>query len=294
MSRPQNPVRHPSARARKALGALALALAASAVSPAAMAAEEAHYCPGHGPTDPPFHRTSKDESSFAAILHTVNIWHGLLGGTDDPKFRKLEHGGKATAGERLLFRYDNPADVCDPSNEPVPFLATLINFAIFIGLVTHFGKKPLAEALKKRKEGIMADIETAARLQDQAESRLREYEGRFENMESTLAALKADYASQSEIERARVIAEAKERRTRMMRDAEFRIDQELKEARAMLVAEAIAEGTVAAERLLADKITAEDGARLADEYLVSIGKLGPARAPGASSAGVASGLGGAS
>ena len=47
----------------------------------------------------------------------------------------------------------------------------MINLAILLGLFMKFGKKPLAEALAKRKKAIVEDMEAAKSLGDAAEAR---------------------------------------------------------------------------------------------------------------------------
>ena len=72
----------------------------------------------------------------------VNWWHGLL-------------GKKEGVHPNILWR---------SPEEPPPFLASVINFALFAFIVVYFGKKPLAAALAKRKESIMREIEDAQLL----------------------------------------------------------------------------------------------------------------------------------
>jgi F-type H+-transporting ATPase subunit b len=238
---------------------------AAAAAPAHAAEEhgaahgEAH-CPGHGPLDPPHH---------------VNWWQGLLG-VDNEKAQS------PSFVNRLLWRYENKDDPCDPKNQPPPFLASALNFLVLVAILYRFGRAPINAALAKRKQAIMGDIEAAARLRRDAKKRLAEYEERFERLEETLEALKADYAAQGQREKERILAEAEERRARMKRDAEFRIEQEMKEARAQLLREAVEGAVRAAEELIRARVNATDMARMADEYLLSIGPaLGGAGSGGA-------------
>jgi F-type H+-transporting ATPase subunit b len=207
---------------------------------------EAH-CPGHGPMDPPGH---------------VNWWHGLIGVNN-------EAAGKGGINA-LLWRYHNPNDPCDPKNEPPPFLASALNFGLLAFIVVRFGRKPITEALRKRKQSITQEIDNASRLKDEAERRLEDYEDKLERLEETLAELKAEYAAQAEVEKAHLLAEAEQRRVRMRRDAEFRVEQELKAARAMLLQEAVQNAVTAAEELLRQRIGKEDLDRVAEEYLKAI------------------------
>lgn len=223
------------------------------------------HCPGHGPLDAPHH---------------VNWWHGMLMANSE----RAEKGGFVN---HLLFRYHNENNPCDPKNEPPPFLASLLNFGLLAFIVYSFGKKPIGEALLKRKQTIMQDIDTATRLREEAEERLADYEQKFARIDETLEQLKGELAAQADIEKKFILAEAEERRVRMRRDAEFRIEQELKAARVELLHQAVEGAVVAAEELLRKSTAAHDQERLAKEYLSAIPaaltqgvKLGGAAAAG--------------
>jgi F-type H+-transporting ATPase subunit b len=214
--------------------------------------KDAHgHCPGHGPMD-----------SLREHAH-INWWQGLAG-IDNEKAKS------ASGLDKLLWRYYNPQNECDPANQEPPILAQVINLAILLGLFIRFGKKPLAEALAKRKKAIVEDIEAARALGDAAEDRLAEYEEQFENLEDRRIELREESQVQWEAEKKRILAEAEERRSRMRRDAEFRVQQELKEAQQEILREAVEGATRAAEELLAKRLSQGDHDRLADEYLTSI------------------------
>jgi F-type H+-transporting ATPase subunit b len=224
---------------------------------------EHEFCPGHGPADPP---------------PPPNWWRGLL-------MVNNERAKSDSFINQLLFRYENKNDPCDKDNQPPPFLATVINFAI-LGLILYkFGRKPLAEALVKRKATIMSDIETATKLKEDAERRLEEYEDKFERMDETLSQLRAELAAQSEQEKKHILAEAEERRVRMLRDAEFRIEQEGKAARAELLQQAVVGAAAAAEELLVKKVGPSDLDRMAEDYLKAVGTAIKGRSVGAAAPG---------
>ena len=208
-----------------------------------------HECAGHGPEDPP---------------PPPNLWHGLITVNNEAVVK----GGFLN---RLLFRYENPKDPCDPLNEPPPLAASLINFGVLAFILYRFGRKPLAEALVKRKQSIMAEIDTATKIKDDAEARLEDYEDKLENMEGKLEEVRAEYAVQAEVEKKHLLAEAEERRMRMRRDAQFRVEQELKTARAELLREAVVNAVAAAEELMIKQVTANDLDKMANDYLKAIG-----------------------
>ncbi|AKT44222.1 hypothetical protein [Chondromyces crocatus] len=223
-------------------------------APAPAPAPKPEHCPGHGPMDAPHH---------------VNWWQGILA-VDNEASQK---GGINS----LLFRYNNKTDPCDPKNQPPPFLASMLNFGILAATLFVFGRKPLKEALVKRRQVIMQDIDTASRLKQEAERRLGDYEDKLEHLDERLETLKADYIAQAEAERKNLLVELEERRARMQRDAAFRIEQELKEARAQLLAEAVRGAVAAAEELIQAQVSSTDQQRLAEDYLSTFaGSLGTA------------------
>ncbi len=208
-----------------------------------------HECPGHGGDDPP---------------PPMNLWHGLLMVNNE----RAEQGGFVN---QLLFRYENPQNPCDPKNEPAPYMASLINFGVLALVLYRFGRKPLADSLSKRREDIMAEIETARRLKADAAARLADYEDKLENIEIERKATLEEYAAQAEVEQKHVLAEAEERRIRMRRDAEFRVEQELKAMRDALLRDAVVEASGAAEALILRQMNAADQDRMAADFLRAVG-----------------------
>jgi len=211
-------------------------------------AHEAH-CPGHGPLDPPGH---------------INWWKGLLW-VDNVRSQQ-------PGLNQLLFRYENQLDHCDPKNTPPPFLAAILNFGIFGFVLYRFGKKPLVEGLKRRKQQIMADIETATRLREAAEDRLADIEEKIDRLEDTAEELRKELRAQAQAERAAVLAEAEQKKARLVKDAEARVEQELAAAQDAIVKEALLEALAAAEELIAKKATPADQERILREHLAGVGK----------------------
>ncbi|HEY2735517.1 MAG TPA: ATP synthase F0 subunit B [Polyangiales bacterium] len=175
----------------------------------------------------------------------INWWHGLL-------------GEKADTPPGLLWR--------EPG-EPPPFLASLFNFGLLVLIVVRFGKKPLRDALVKRKETIVRELEDARRLREAAEKRLAEYQHKLEKIHDDLERVRSEYREQGELEKARILQEAKERRERMRKDAEVILSQEVKQMRQDLLVEVVREATKVARDLLAKEMTLGDHDRFAESFL---------------------------
>ncbi len=214
-------------------------------------AADAHgggHCPGHGPLDPPPH---------------VNWYQGLLGVDND---KALNGSGV----QKLLYRYKNDQDECDPKNQEPPVLAALINLGVVLYLLVRFGKGPVMEGLVKRKKTLMADIESANELKTDAETRLATYEKQLARIEERGKELRAEYTAQWEAEKKRILSEAEEKSTRQRKDAEFRVAQELKQAEADLLRDSVDGALAAAEELIRKRIQETDQTRLAEEYVAGV------------------------
>jgi len=233
---------------------------------------DAHgYCIGDGPQDRP-----KD----------INLFHGWLGVNNEkavpapPKGGGEEWWGKEWFGNkdwwtwRLTphpWRYENHDDHCDPRNQPIPLLASVINIGVLLFLLMRFGRKPVEESLSKRKKSIMSEIDKAQHIKKNAQERLDRYEDDLEHLEEKLEALRDQYAAEGAYEEKRAKEDVAEARERMIADAEFRVSQEGKTARDNLSREALEQALHAAEVLLGKAISKADHDRLAEEYLDQIG-----------------------
>jgi len=178
----------------------------------------------------------------------INWYYGLLAETDDPE-------------PSLLFR---------PKGMQPPLAAMLLNTAILFYVIYRFGNRPLSEALKKRKASIMQGMDDAARMKEDAADRLGEYEEKLAHIDEEIERLKREMREAGEAERARILAEATERRARVERDARLLIEQELKAARQELVREAVEGAIKSATEKLTKEIGMADHQRMAEEYLAAL------------------------
>jgi F-type H+-transporting ATPase subunit b len=163
-----------------------------------------------------------------------------------------------------------------PKGMPVPFGALALNAAILYFLLFKYGRKPIGDALRQRKLGIMKGIEDAAKMKAAAEARLSEYQKKLDEVDQEVARIRREMKQSGEAESARILSEAKERRARMERDARTLIDQELKAARENLLRDTVRAAVKSAEVTLTARIGDADQQRLGQEYLASIKASGNA------------------
>ncbi|HVJ15718.1 MAG TPA: ATP synthase F0 subunit B [Polyangiaceae bacterium] len=227
-------------RLRRLLVMLAVA-ALSVFAVPAVAAE------GHGEgKEAAAHGEGHESHDFS--LKDINWFYGMIG---------VKEGVQPNA----LWR---------PPGMPAPFGALLINAAILYLILFRMLSEPITQGLKSRKETIMRGMDEAAKMKREAKQRLREFEDKLEHIDDEVERLRSEMREVGELERVRILSEAKERRARMERDAHLLIEQERKAARELLMAEAGKAAVAAAAQTIQSKLTGTDQQRMADEYLAGL------------------------
>ena len=177
---------------------------------------------------------------------------------------------EATEGPESPNWYD--LQRVDKHGQPVPpFIAMLVNFGILAAGYYYLGRKPVAVALKSRRDRIAREIEEADKMRKEAEERATIYQAKLAHLEEEVKAARGALVHAGEAERDRVMAEAAAKAERMRKDAEFLVEQELKQIRQDLWKDTVEAAVLAAEELLKKRVTPADQERLADEYLAELG-----------------------
>lgn len=153
---------------------------------------------------------------------------------------------------------------------PPPFIATVINFLIMVGIVYWAIRRKVNPALADRRAAIEAEINEAKRLQAEAEALHKEYTERLAKMEAELAALREEFIKAGQAEYDRIIAEARARAERMQREGESMIQQEVQQLRSDLMREAVEAAIASAEQTIKTAMDTSDHHRLADEFVARL------------------------
>jgi len=158
-----------------------------------------------------------------------------------------------------------------------PYLAMVINFGILIAGYYLLGRKPIAAALQNRRDTIAKDIDEAHKMLAEAQARAQTYQAKLEHLEDEVKTARAALVQAGEAERDRIVGDAEAKAERMRKDAEFLVDQELKQIRQDLWRDTVEAAVGAAEELLKKRVTTADQERMAEDYLADLGgkKTGP-------------------
>ncbi len=195
----------------------------------------------------------------------------------DPEDASGEEASEAGEGEHAL----KAINWTDFSNtKQVPYVVYFGNFVLLIGLYVYFGKKPVAEGLKARRDSIAKEIEEAQKMKKEAKQRAKKYQAKLEGLDEELASAKQGLIEAGEADKARIVREAEEKAARMNRDAAALLEQETRQIHEDLVNETVEAAVREAEELLKKRVMPEDHERLAEDFLASLNKRpAPSLAP---------------
>ncbi len=153
------------------------------------------------------------------------------------------------------------------------YIYRVINFVVAFGLIAFFVRKPIRNAMAARSEGIAQQLEESKSARQDAEAKFAEYDAKLSAATAEIDEIYAGIRREGEVEREKIIANAKEMAEKIKADAHRAAANEVNAARAALRKEATALAVALAEELLRKNITEQDQARLIDEYMQKVGEL---------------------
>ena len=153
------------------------------------------------------------------------------------------------------------------------FLWRSLNFAITLGILIYFVRKPAKNALRERSENIARDLDEAQKSREDAEAKFAEYDEKLNKAEAEIEQIAADLKKEGELERDKIIAAAKEQAEKIKQEAEKSAAFEVARARAELQQEAARLAVELAEELLKKNVNDKDQNNMVDEYMKKVGEL---------------------
>jgi len=170
------------------------------------------------------------------------------------------------------WSFDYGEKTKDPTHEgwPAPFGWALVNFAVFLGILSRILWAPLKKGWESRHDSIKRELDEATRLRKEAEAKLAEFTRKVAHVDDEVKTLLAQLKHDAEGDRARIIAAAEQEAHRLKVEADRQIQVEIERARAELRKETVDAALKAAEQLLTSRITADDQRRLADQYVAGV------------------------
>jgi F0F1-type ATP synthase membrane subunit b/b' len=205
-----------------------------------------------------------------------DVYGGPLG---DGKM--VDHDGNVVMHPKEIKNADGTTStVMEPAEEEgmsPPFVFMLLNFGILLIILAKFGGPVAAKSARERSEQISTALEEAAKLREQAQNKLTEYENRIKDVDAEVKKLVDGIRADADADKARILAAAAKQAEQMKKDADLRIAAEIDLARAALQREVAVAATGATEKLLREKVTGEDQTKLVTTFIGNVASGGASK-----------------
>jgi F-type H+-transporting ATPase subunit b len=153
------------------------------------------------------------------------------------------------------------------------FLYRVLNFGIVVAILVYFLSKPLKKGLAGRRDDIEKALAEAKQAKEDAEAKFAEYDRKLSQATEEIAEISDAIRREGELEKQKILANAKEMAAKIEQDAEKAAQLEVAKARTELQREAVQLAVELAEKTLKKNFTKDDDARLIDEYMQKVGDL---------------------
>jgi F-type H+-transporting ATPase subunit b len=142
-----------------------------------------------------------------------------------------------------------------------------VNFGIFVFVAVKFGKTPLMNFLRSRKEELAEEINKIETKRAQAAAKVDACRKMLEESETRLSDLRARIIKEGERKKLEIIADAQNESQMMLNDAERRMQYQVLLARDKFKAQLIDMAVDLATEKLCHAVTDQDNRKLLDNYL---------------------------
>ncbi len=181
---------------------------------------------------------------------------------------KDEYGGEFGDGKMV----DDKTGAVEHEEEPMspPFVFMLINFALLLFILAKYGSPAARKLAQERHDQIKTSLDDAAKLRDAAKAKLAEYESRIAGLDAEIKQLVDGIRAGAEADKERILAAAAAQAEALKKDSELRIAAEILTARAQLTREVTSAAAIATEKLLREKVTADDQGKLVGTFIAGV------------------------
>lgn len=145
-----------------------------------------------------------------------------------------------------------------------------MNFVVLAGALVFLLRKPIANGLSSRRQGIKDELDDLEVQKQEAERRLAEYKEKLSLLDKEVEKIVAEYIREGEAAKAKIIEEAQALAEKLQEQAKKNIEHEFDKAKQQLKAEMAGQAVAMAEQLIKEHINEEDQERIVDEYLTKV------------------------
>lgn len=167
----------------------------------------------------------------------------------------------------------------DKEHKEPPFGFALINFAVFLFIMSRLFGKSFREFLRTRHYDVQHAIDRAREIHHQAEKHLRQIEDRARGLEGEIAELLSSFRKQAESERQAIVQRAEAEAANLLKDAEAQAQAAIVAAKHQLEQKTALLAVDLAEKLLRSHINDSDQRKLNERYLTDVEAIAKKASP---------------
>ena len=145
-----------------------------------------------------------------------------------------------------------------------------MNFLLLVGVLFFLLRKPVAQGLEARRQGIKDQLADLERQKQEAEKELATYQEKMARLDDEVKKIVAEYVQEGEALKAKIIEGAQVAAERLQEQAKKNIEHEFQKAREELKAEMAEQAVAMAEELIQKNINDDDQKVIIDEYLTKV------------------------
>jgi len=145
-----------------------------------------------------------------------------------------------------------------------------LNFVVLVFLLVKFGKNPLMNMLRQRKEELQKEIQMAEEQRKNAEAKANEVRQQLDESVARLEEIKQRIVKRGESRKKEIIQEAQAESKILLIEAKRRIDTQILSTKKMFQAEMIDEAMKTVFEKLPQHITQADNQKFLDQYLTQV------------------------
>jgi len=160
-----------------------------------------------------------------------------------------------------------------PRAKWMDLLYRAMNFAALAFILVFFLKKPFADGLSSRRDGIKDQLEALESRKAEAEQMYKEAEAKLARLDEEVNAIITEAVKQGEAEKAKIITDAERNAGDIKRQAEMAVAHELALAKTRLKGEIAEQAVLLAEELVKKNIQPADQSRMVELSLDKVGGI---------------------
>lgn len=184
------------------------------------------------------------------------------------------HDSAAVSGHEVQAEHGGGNGAHDSGKKVTDLIYRAVNFGLLVIILFVVVKKtPIKDFFANRIDEIKENFEDLNKEKALAESRYRELEQKLKDFEASRQAIIDQYKAEGAVEKGNIIAEAEQRATQILEQAELTIQREIQAAGDKLKQEVLDNAATKAQEIIAKEMNESDQDHLVDEFIKSVEKL---------------------